>query len=310
MKAGSWISALSLDSLAQYSVVYFVSQAYSFSSIGLALDHAQKSMGMRYRYLSPSQEGIEQQLAISFLGDRQWYWLGSLDLLPAQQATIWKCYLEQYEGPHVIWCHTQEPVATQKNLVITLPEAIDYDEFVALAHYFFPQISAQRCALFQSIFQDRKRVPCDFAYTILLYAQVLSVQHVPLFIREWVNVILAPEHSLFTMSTLFFAKDISSFLSLWMSIKNSYSSHFWISYWSDQLFRAYNYRGAKQSQDGTLVKKYAHRLPFSFTQRDWKKHSTQSLSSAHRRLYELDFSFKQGGDEQFLDLWVYEFLTC
>ena len=170
-------------------------------------------------------------------------------------------------------------------------------------------LSQERCNLFQKIFQDRKSLSRDAASIIMNYASILSVQQVKQFITEWVDILIMPERSLFTLSTLFFSKDIVPFLILWKSFKQTYSVHFWISYWSDQLFRAYHYICAKRVQKIVYAKKFAYRLPFSFIQRDWKNYSPEQLSKAHQKLYDLDFNIKQGIDEQFLDLWIYESIT-
>lgn len=312
MKSSSWLSSLSTDALTSCTTVYITSNTANPLYMSSLLQSIQRSIGFSFVHLSVSerQTDIEHQLAISFLGQKQWYWLGSLDVLPSQRRTYWLEYLKMYQGPHSVWCHTNEPIANQKqSLTITLPDVVDYQEFVKMGSYLFPMLSQERCSLFKDVFKERKALSLDAACLILQYACILSVQQIKVFIAEWVDLLLVPEHSLFSLSTLYFSKDTSAFLSLWALLKHVYSVHFWITYWSEQLFRAHQYIDAKRTKDVISAKKYAYRLPFSFIQRDWKKYTTDELCKAHHRLYELDFQLKQGGDECFLDLWIYESIS-
>lgn len=311
MKLHSWLS-LSHDTLKNYTTIYLISNTYSAVTISLLLNRVQKYNGMSYKYcdVSENKSYIEQQFAISFLGQQQWYWLGSLDNLTANQQKYWLDYLKNYQGPHQIWCHTKEHIESHETrLIITLPDVVDFNDFVEISKFLFPTLSQERCNLFKKIFENRKSLPLDIASIIMYYASILSVHQIKQFITEWIDTLIIPEYSLFTLSTLFFSKDIVSFLMLWGSFKKTYSVHFWISYWSDQLFRAYHYIYAKRSQDVFHAKKFAYRLPFSFIQRDWKHYNPIQLSKFHQKLYELDFNIKQGIDEQFLDLWIYESIT-
>ena len=311
MKLSSWLSSLSSDALTQYTTGYIVSNIYHPLFVSFLLRAVQNTVDAPFVHLglSDRQNEIEHKLSMLFLGQQQWYWLGSLDTLSTQQRSFWMKYLTHYSGPHVVWCHTKEQVSfTKKRCVITLPEMLDYGEFKDIACCFFPTLSEKRCRLFRSLFKEQNMLPLDAACVIMQYARVLSVQQIPEFINEWVDVLLVPVHSLFTLSTLFFAKDSSKFFSLWALLGRAYSVHFWISYWSEQVFRSHQYICAKQVKDFSSAKKYAYRLPFSFIQRDWKKYTTEELRVAHQRLYDLDFRLKQGGNERFLDLWVYQFL--
>ncbi len=312
MKLSSWFSSLSSDALTQHTTGYVVSNIYHPLFMSFLLRMVKNTVDTSFVYLglSDRQNEIEHQLSMLFLGQQQWYWLGSLDMLSTQQRLFWMKYLTHYSGPHVIWCHTKEQVSpTQSRCVITLPEMLDYKEFENIARCLFSTLSDKKCRLFCSLFKEQRTLSLDSACIIMQYARVLSVQQIPEFINEWIDVLFVTKYSLFTLSALFFAKDFSKFFSMWASLSRVYSVHFWISYWSEQVFRSHQYICAKHAKDIISAKKYAYRLPFSFIQRDWKKYTTEELREAHQRLYDLDFRLKQGGDERFLDLWIYQFLT-
>lgn len=311
MKLSSLMGSLSSDALARYCTVYIVSKTYHPLSIASLLSFVQQKGVNSFVHVGTLEDNptIEHQLAMLFLGQQQWFWVGSLEQLSPQRRSYWLKYLNQYKGPHSIWCHVHEPVPVdESSFIITLPETVDYDEFVALGSLLFSDLPSKKYSLFQPIFNDRKTISLDVAYSILHYVRIVSVQDISEFIHEWVDVLVTPEHSLFTLSTLFFAKDTVQFYQLWASLKKIYSVHFWVTYWSEQLFRASLYIAAKQANDMQNAKKYAYRLPFSFIQRDWKKYTFQELRNAHQRLYDLDYRLKQGGDERFLDLWIHQSL--
>ena len=70
---------------------------------------------------------------------------------------------------------------------------------------------------------------------------------------------------------------------------------FWVSFWSDQFFKAYCY--IFQKQQGKIVSKYeTYGLPFSFLRFDWKKHNLESLQQCHQRIYHVDTVLKTGGN--------------
>ena len=114
-------SLLSSERVINASVVYVVCPIPASYALTWLLKSAQQAMGMPYRHLSLSHEGAHQQLAISFLGDGQWYWLGSLDELSAQQQAYWQGYCQQYQGPHKLWCHVKEKSSEHGDVVIAIP---------------------------------------------------------------------------------------------------------------------------------------------------------------------------------------------
>jgi hypothetical protein len=120
--------------------------------------------------------------------------------------------------------------------------------------------------------------------------------------EEWFNKIIAADVSLFTLSTYFFAKKSKQFFQLLAHIGPQYSEIFWVSYWSEAVWKAHYYIAFTKAKQFSEAKKISTRLPFNFIQRDWKLHSPESLKKAHQHLYEIDFSLKNGGSQGMLDL--------
>ena len=54
---------------------------------------------------------------------------------------------------------------------------------------------------------------------------------------------------------------------------------------------------------------YGKRLPFSFIQRDWQRYaSTKELMNAHASLYQLDYTMKNGGSFELIELFFLQFM--
>ena len=98
------------------------------------------------------------------------------------------------------------------------------------------------------------------------YAKVLGA-NTDYFISAWLEKIITPERSLFTLSTYFFAKKAQLFFAEWKNIFGQYSEQFWIAFWSEQLWRAHHYVDYSKAKQFALAKKIGYRLPFTFMQR-------------------------------------------
>jgi hypothetical protein len=84
-------------------------------------------------------------------------------------------------------------------------------------------------------------------------------------------------------------------LTLWNAIVDDYQAAFWMSYWSDQVWRAALFVTYMSQKDMAKAKEIQAKLPFSFTKTDWQKHSYHSLTHLHQELATIDFSLKNGG---------------
>ncbi len=78
-----------------------------------------------------------------------------------------------------------------------------------------------------------------------------------------------------------------------------YPEMFWVSFWSDQLWRASQYIAMQKVGDRASARSIGFRLPFSFLQRDWQTVREDKLKRAHEIMYAFDFSIKTGGSCSF-----------
>jgi hypothetical protein len=129
------------------------------------------------------------------------------------------------------------------------------------------------------------------------------------FLKHWVDKIIAPEHSLLILSSHFFAREKQQFFMLWKSMEQDYAPQFWISFWSEQLWRAYNFVEQSDKRNYSEAKRVSFRLPHNFTQRLWTNASLVELRNAHDFLYSVDGSLKHGGAATSLELLYTNFFT-
>jgi DNA polymerase III delta subunit len=122
------------------------------------------------------------------------------------------------------------------------------------------------------------------------------------FSRDWLPDMIVPELSLFSLSQALFDRKPSSFFKLWKQFSQKYSVPFWITFWSEQLWRAYCYVRLQKNGKEAEAKKIGYRLPFSFLNRSWRNYTLEELKTYHHLLYEIDYQVKNGGSAYALDL--------
>ena len=278
------------------------------------------------------------QLQTSFLGSFWRYSLSSSSL-DARETRELLSYAEQYQGPHKLMLFiTSEQAQTLKNqTIIQLDEPVDEAVCLKLASFlgYVLSLSAQR--MIRRIFKENPRISLASALMIIEYTLLAGallagsssadIQDAlnsfdPERIRqnaahdvlveealfEQIKGMLKSESSLFTLSQLFFAKQPEAFYRYLAAIESIYPEQFWISFWSEQLYRAFFYVTYMKKGNQSEAQKIGARLPFSFLQRDWRKHEPADLAQAHAFLYELDSALKNSRGELGFDRFYHTFL--
>lgn len=252
---------------------------------------------------------IQAQLESSFLGNSQRYWLGYIDALPKAVFKQWQSYLDAYQGPNNLYYVTlYDQKLEKKRESIVIPDDLNRQEFRGLFTFFVKspnQIDLQRI---DQLYMKADIIPLDTACLLLNYMRVMGSQSQE-FYNTWLEHILLPKQSLFVLSQYLLAKKMSTFLPYWHEVKSQYVEQFWISFWSDQLWRAAFYCKYMSESKIADAKTVGQRLPFSFLQKDYKLHSFDELYKAHQWLYDLDYDLKHGASSIGLDLFLYNFFA-
>lgn len=156
------------------------------------------------------------------------------------------------------------------------------------------------------LFKKYKTISLDTACLVLQYVQVLGSAQRD-FMNEWLDALIVPQQSLFLLSQYFFARQPTSFFVQWSKLVDAYSPQFWCVFWSEQLWRAYHYVYLTRQGNISTAREAGFRLPFSFLRKDWRTLPLNNIKKAHERMYEIDFSLKNGGDSGVFDLFYSQF---
>ena len=242
------------------------------------------------------------QLSITFLGRTSVYALKDGDLSPADRKRF-DHFLRQYKGPHTLYFFTSD-VAYEKqgNFLETV---ITQERFKALASAGHLLVDP---AFTERLFVRKSTYSFDEAYALLTYAHLLGVRHEQFF-TGWVHRITTDDVTLFTLSQHFFAGQKKLLIHEWAKVKERYPVEFWVAYFSEQLWQALLYTHYAYRGRAAEAKRFVYRLPFSYFQKDWKRHSVAQLLQAYRFLYEIDYGLKNGYATHALELFVHSALN-
>ena len=97
-------------------------------------------------------------------------------------------------------------------------------------------------------------------------------------------------------------------MELWAKIGHQYPGQYWVSFFAEQLWQAILFLEERSSGSASAGHTQKYRLPFSFTTKDYKKHTIKDLTQAYQDLFYIDNSAKQGADiDAQLDLFIARF---
>jgi hypothetical protein len=234
------------------------------------------------------------------------YWLG--DIQRYDQATREKltAYIESYQGPNMLIVYMPshaERASSKKMVQVELPTLINKKQIQELCALF----GNGRVRTVPDLGMYEKQLTLDRVCLLIQYLSVVG-SGVRDFNEQWLGYVIVPELSLFTLSQYFFARDGMRFFKQWAVLKDQYAAPFWISFWSEQLWRASSFIELSQQHNFAEAKRISFKLPFSFIQRDWKNVTAQELKRAHDVLYHCDYAIKNGGDPNMLELFYTDYL--
>lgn len=258
-------------------------------------------------------EQLKGELSASFLATSLLYWFGNIDELDAKNKKKFLAFVQAYEGPHCLLYFSIQIEGFAKNnekvKIIELPKEVSLKAWQELCPYLFTLQKNNRVVLRQIFTTTNRPLSLDAACLLTHYSSLISHSWAHTFINEWLDGLIVPEKSLFSLSTYFFAKKTTLFFDLWLKIKDEYPSQFWIAYWSEQLFRATCFVRLARANKFLEAKKVAYRLPFTLIKSDWRQLSSKELAQAHHFLYDVDHRLKNGGDFFALDLFYSKFFN-
>lgn len=304
----------SIDFLSSQSIICFKGSAdsYPLLFISLLCSQINRMQELPILYIDVHNQdfnAIQAQLETSFLGQKTIYWLKNSHELDEKKRKQLLSYLTHYAGPNIvgIFLPLEAPILAGAQEVIIEP-LIDQKTFIDIALFFGKEMHIASNPLMTRVYKQNQTIPLDTVCLLMHYAKVLG-SNTDYFISTWLEKIISPQKSLFTLSTYFFAKKAQPFFVEWKKINAEYSEQFWVAFWSEQLWRAYHYIDYSRAKQSALAKKIGYRLPFTFMSRDWQQFKSIELSKAHQYIYEIDSSLKNGGNPVGLDLFYSKFFV-
>lgn len=252
-------------------------------------------------------ENSGQQMAglqSTFLGQQSVYWLHA-DSSLGKKSDDWYTFLAGYRGPNALIFATTNPAIKKGKSWITIacPVEVDARLFKELAPLFHGRMPTSFAS---QIFNEVRTVPLDSAFMLYQYGTLIG-KNSSEFITDWLPKIAVPQQSLFTLSQALFSRNISLFFAQWKAVRDLYPLQFWLTFWSEQIWRAYCYVRLQKAGKIADAKKIGYRLPFSFLQKDWRSHTLEHLLATHQLIYDIDYQVKQGGSEDTVDLLYHRF---
>ncbi|MFC1842129.1 hypothetical protein ACFLYU_00515 [Candidatus Dependentiae bacterium] len=254
---------------------------------------------------------VKSKLETTFLGQKKFYWLEDVSALKAKDKSSWVAYLKNYTGPNLVAFYSDSAVKlglSNKNLVIEIDPFVDQRTFIKLVQFCAKPKTKSFNKIILDMFSQNSKLTLDLACILMNYASLAGRKYKD-FCDSWLVKIITPEKSLFTLAQYFFNRNPHIFFKLWRDLKDDYPEQFWITYWSEQIWRASNVIVLMQERKIADARKISFRLPFSFMQRSWRNFSFDELSNAHNFLYSIDYSLKNGGDPFSLDLFYSKFFA-
>lgn len=294
--------------ITQYRVIIFTgTQEYPVLFFSLLMQQLKKQSANPVQTIpeGESYASIIHRLESSFLGMTSVYWLGDIQRFDQTTRDKLTKYIESYQGPNVIvvYLGTYTGKSSKQRIYIELPNPILKKHIQELCTLF----GNGRVRTAPDLSSYEKQLTLDRACLLIQYLSVVG-SGIRDFNEQWLSYVIVPEQSLFTLSQYFFARDGMRFFKQWSTVKDLYAAPFWISFWSEQLWRASLFIQLSEQHNFAEAKRMSYKLPFSFIQRDWKKVTANELMRAHDVLYQCDYAIKNGGDEHVLEMFYADYV--
>lgn len=288
----------------------FTGKAYESTWFYMLFEHLRKKNLLSNPYQRLFTDSMEKNvlhgtLGQSILGATSFFWLGEVsDEKETKQSLELIDFLIAYKGPHSIayFINQSSKALQSKNLeAIILPHEITLAIVIELAQFFGISLDAKKKTLLKNIFSSESSLSLDQACMLIQYLELISTKYIDDY-AEMLSSMVGSTPSLNILSEYFFSKNTKAFFATWSKIHASYPDVFWITFWAEQIWKAYFVIDSLKQKNFVLAKKMSYRLPYTFINRDWQKTESQSLINAYNFLYQTDYALKTGSTFYFLDL--------
>jgi len=296
----------------QSSITIFQGASYPHLFFTHYFDSVKYQEGYDFKMLD-IQSGdftFKSQLGTSFLGMSCTYWLGNASSLKIKQKNELIDFLASYEGPHKVMVFFDIKTSftpTQNLSVVHIKDKYFFNDAKLL--WVANIEEAQKTAFFlNQIYKIKNSFSLDELFSLKNYQDLLGSEQ-KIFYKLWIPRLVEANTSIFTLSQFLFEKKENSFFQLWLEMKPLYSDMFWVSFLSDQMYRAYFFIRFTHEKNYAAAKQISFGLSFSFLKQTYKQYDLQELKNVHQALYALDGTLKNGGNSYQLDQICIQFFS-
>ena len=267
-----------------------------------------RGKGLNVRLISSesSLQAVKAQLAVSFLGQQLFYRYAGFDLLSASHKRGFIDFVSTYSGPHWVVFYSQDLQIIkqlQGQKVYCVDASLKFDRIAGWRLWLYllgSVIAVETELLFADIFSRFGKCSVDQILVASRYAIFLR-QNAHRFFAEYGEDILGGTVSLYDLVGALLACKREAFFVIWKKAKKSYPDQFWLSFFSEHIFRAHWFIFYLQKGDSASAQQIGTRLPFQFLKKDYKLTDVLALRKLHQDLYSIDWGLKNG-QEATLDL--------
>lgn len=252
---------------------------------------------------TPSLEYQEiiAMLSQSFLGMSIFYWLGDISLMTPKEREKLFVFLQHYQGDNIIAFFTTEAIDLGRAQHVFLTLETELSVVDELVPFFIENTSEQKILGIKKYCKSLQRASLDTLCSVLQQIVFTPAKDFPVLVKSLSSPAQAsPE--LVKLTEYFFMHDEVQFFKQWAVLSTRYPDVFWVSFWSDLVWKAYYIIHFLEQKKFVEAKKMSYRLPHSFLQHGWKKCKKEILVNLYYFLYSIDFSIKQGSTFSSLDL--------
>ncbi len=255
-----------------------------------------------------SMRDMKEILESTFLGQAHWYGIWDLELVSKNTISTFVDYLMQYKGPHIlIICSSADSsfMAEIKKSAFVVPTELSTQQVAGLSTVLPPRLF--NAPTLQLIATRDASVPFVSLLAAMPYIPVLGRALIPLFKEQYLpRLIKSDMGSLFAFTDLLWQRKIAAFYAYWAEIRGLYAPQFWLSFWSDQFFRAYAYSYCMKRKETALAQQVAARkLSFIYIKSTWQSVPLDLLITVHEMIYRIDYSSKSGGTTDMIE-YIYQ----
>jgi hypothetical protein len=295
-------------------VVCFVGTDYPFlffTKLFLCLDR-NDFLPAPYKLLNfetVQKEELLGNLSQTFLGQKFFYWLSNSTVKASdKKGSNVLQFLLEYKGPHFAAFYLDKTKGSRflKNTnisIVELPEVIDFTDLLKVFNFFEFELTVSKKNFIKEMLTEKcMYFNLDQICLLVQYLSLIGVNNKESFISYLNSVITQSSPSLNLLSRYFFENNSEKFFNLWSTLRNDFPDLFWLSFWSEKIYKAYFFIKLFKSGQEARARALSFGLPYGFIKSDWKKFSLKRLSNYYNFLYTNDFKVKRGSNFCFLDL--------